>query len=147
MQAKAAVCQACQTDQTCDAPQDLCCLCLDCREALFEVRDDVVDMLGTDRQSDGRLRDILLRKLCLAQLRVGCRRWMDDQRFDVCHVCQKREDRKIVDEAECLVLAALDLKGEDARAAAWEIAFIQRVIRMLRQRRVVDLGDLWDASR
>ena len=73
MQVKAAVCQACQTDQTCDVPQDLCCLCLDCREALFEVRDDVVDMLGTDRQSDGRLRDILLRKLCLAQLVAG---WM-----------------------------------------------------------------------
>ena len=52
----------------------------------------------------------------------------------------------MIDEAEGFLLAALDLEGEDARTAAWEIAFIQRVIRMLRQRRMIDLRDLWMLS-
>ena len=48
----------------------------------------------------------------------------------------------MIDEAEGFRLPPLDLEGKDADAAAWEIAFIQRVIRMLRRRRMIDLRDL-----
>ena len=48
----------------------------------------------------------------------------------------------MVDEAVRLGLAARDLKGEDGAAAVREVLLIQRVVRMVRQRRMVDARDL-----
>ena len=48
----------------------------------------------------------------------------------------------MVDEGVRFLLTALDLKCEDAAAAVREILLIQRVIGMIGQRRMVDLGDL-----
>ena len=67
---------------------------------------------------------------------------MDDQALDVGNVGQQGEDFQIVDELECFLAAALDIKGEDGSAAVGEILLIQGVIRVIGQRGVVDFLDL-----
>ena len=58
---------------------------------------------------------------------------MNDQALDVRHVSKQRENFQIVNELMGFLHAALDLKGEDGRAAVGEILFVQGVIRMVRQ--------------
>ena len=89
-------------------------------EALVKVGDDIVDVLGADGKADGRRRDALIEKLLLGQLGVRGGRGMDDEGLDIRNVCKQRENFQMVDEAEGRLLPALDLKGEDARAAVRE---------------------------
>ena len=67
---------------------------------------------------------------------------VDDEALDVRDVGQQGEDLQVVDEAVRLGLAARDLKGEDGAAAVREVLLIQRVVRVARQRRMVDARDL-----
>ena len=52
---------------------------LDGSEALFEIGDNIVDVLRADGKADGRGRDALIEELFLGQLRVRRGRRMDDQ--------------------------------------------------------------------
>ena len=52
-------------------------------EALFEVGDDIVDVLRADGKADGRGRDALIEQLFLGQLRVRRGRRMDDEGLHV----------------------------------------------------------------
>ena len=72
---------------------------------------------------------------------------MDHKRFDIGYIGKKREYLKIVYELERCILAALDLKCKDACSAIREVALIQRMVRMIRQRRMIDLIDLWVISK
>ena len=75
-----------------------CCfffLRLDGREALFEVRDDVIDVLGADREADGALVDVLIVQFLFGQLGVGRGGRVDDQALDVRDVREEREDGQV----------------------------------------------------
>ena len=108
-------------------------------EALFQIGDDVVDMLGADGKTDGIGVNILILQLFSAQLRVGGCGRVDDQALHICDVCQQREDLQRVDEGVGFLLPTLDVKGKDAGSAVGEVSLKQGVIRVLRQGRVVDL--------
>ena len=112
------------------------------REALLQIGDDIVDVLGTDGKTDRRLRDTLIGELLVGELAVGRGRGMDDKALDVRDVREKGENLQIVDEGEGFFLAALDIKGKDGRAAVREVLLIQRVVGMFGKRRMVDLRDL-----
>ena len=86
--------------------------------------------------------DALVFQFGFRELGVRRRGGMDDQRFDVGDVGKQREDLQGVDEAEGLLLAALDLEGEDGAAAVREVLQVGRVVRVVRQGGVIDLGDL-----
>ena len=69
-------------------------------------------------------------------------RGMDDEGFHIGHIGEEGEDFQRVNELEGFVLAALDLEGEDGTAAVREVLLVRRVVGMVRQGRVIDLGHL-----
>ena len=83
-----------------------------CSEALFQIGDNVVDMLGADGQADGVGLNALIQQLLRRQLAVGGSGGMDDQALHISHVCQQGEDLQAVDELVRLFLTALDFKSK-----------------------------------
>ena len=73
---------------------------------------------------------------------MGRGRRVDYQALCIRDICEQRENLKVVDEGKGLLLSALDVEGEDGRAAVREILLIERVIRVVRQGRVVHLLNL-----
>ena len=71
-------------------------------------------MLGADRQPDRVAVDVLGSKLLVRQLAVGRGRRVDDKGLHVRHIGKQGEDLQVVDEDVGLLLAALDVEGEDA---------------------------------
>ena len=63
---------------------------------------------------------------------------MDHQALDVRHIGQEGENLQMIDEGPGFLLAALDLKGEDGSAALREETFVDFVIRMIREGRMID---------
>ena len=63
---------------------------------------------------------------------------MDDQALHVGDIGQQREDRQVVDELPRFLLPAFDVEGEDRSASVREILLIQRVVGVIRKRRMVD---------
>ena len=59
--------------------------------AMFQIIDDVVNMLGTDGKTDGGRLDTACQQAFLIQLGVGggCR--MDHQGLHISHICQQGE--------------------------------------------------------
>lgn len=94
-------------------------------QCLREVFDDVLDVFRTDGESDGGGSDVLLFQLLGRELRVGGRIWVNHQTLHVGDVRQQRENLQGIDEAPCLLLTALDLKGEDRTAALREVLLIE----------------------
>ena len=60
---------------------------LNCLKCLIQILDDIVDMLGTNGQTDGVLLNALICQLLVSQLGVGCCCWMDNQALYICYVC------------------------------------------------------------
>ena len=96
-------------------------------------------MLRADGQADGVGAYALIQQFFRAQLGMGGGSRMDHQTLHVRHVGQQGEDFQIVDEGPGFLLTSLDFKGEDGCAALGKIPFIQRVVRMVRQGRMVHL--------
>ena len=67
---------------------------------------------------------------------------MDDEGLHVGDVGEEAEDLEMVDEFLRRLSAALDLEREDGDAAVGEIFLVERVIRMIRERGMVDLRDV-----
>ena len=109
-----------------------------CKSTL-QILDDIVDMLGTNGQTDGVLLNALICQLLVSQLRMGCCCRMDNQALYICYVCQQGEELQVVDELMSFCLSALDLKGEYRSAAVRKIFLIQCMIRMIRQRRMINV--------
>ena len=86
--------------------------------------------------------DTLILELLSGQLGVRGGSRVNDKALYVCDVSQQRENLELVDELERSFLAALDVEGEDGSAAVREVLLVQSVIRVLRQRRMVDVLDL-----
>ena len=110
-------------------------------QRLIKISDDIVDMLRADREADGAGRDVLLRQFLVVQLTMRGRRWMNDEALDVRNIRQQGEDLEIIAELLRRLAAALDLDGKDRCAAVREIALIKRMIRMIRNARMIDLGN------
>ena len=70
---------------------------------------------------------------------MGRRIGMNDQGLHVSDVRQKREELQMVDEGEGLLLATLDLESENRSTAVREVLLVEGVVRMVRQRRMVDV--------
>ena len=96
-------------------------------QRLFDVGDQVIDMLRADGEAHRGGRDPLRGQLLGRKLRVGGRRRVDHQRLHVGNVRKQREDLQRVDETVRLLLTAADLEGEDRAAALREIPFIERM--------------------
>ena len=64
---------------------------------------------------------------------------VDYKALDIGDIGQQREDLQMIDELEGLLLAALDVEGEDRRAAVGEVLLIQGVVGVIGQAGVVDL--------
>ena len=64
---------------------------------------------------------------------------VDYKALDIGDIGQQREDLQMIDELEGLLLAALNVEGEDRRAAVGEILLIQGVVGVVGQAGVVDL--------
>ena len=67
---------------------------------------------------------------------------MNHERLHIGDVRQQREDLQMIDEGLRLFLAAFDVEGEDRTGAVREITFVEFVIWMVRERRMVDFGNL-----
>ena len=95
-------------------------------------------MLGADGEADRVLPDSLIEQFFLGQLGMGRAGGMNDEALHIGDVCQQGENFQRIDEGPGFLLAALDFKGEDGTAAVREILLIEYVIRMIRDRRVID---------
>lgn len=111
-------------------------------KSALQVSNDIVDMFGTDRKADRVRLDALVGELFLGELAVRGGRGMDNKALDIRNICEQREDFEAINELMCFGYAALDLKGEDRRAAVWEILLIQCVVGMVGQRRMIYLCNL-----
>ena len=70
----------------------------DSREALFQVGNDVVDVLGADGQADGVGLDPLIQQFLGGELGMGGGSGMDHQGLDIRDVGQQGEDLQMIDE-------------------------------------------------
>ena len=115
-------------------------LFLDSLECLFQILDDIINVLGSNGKTDGIRLNALIQQLLFGALAVGCGCRMDNQRLYVCNICQQREDLQVVDEFLCLRSVALDLKGENGAAAVREVLLVQSLLlRILADRRMIYL--------
>ena len=108
----------------------------------MEIGKNVVDVLGADGETNGVGLDTLIGELLLGELAVGRGSRMDDQALDIGDVGQQREDLQAVNEFVRFLHAALDLEGKDRTAAVGEVLFIQCMVGMIGQGRMVDVLDL-----
>lgn len=96
----------------------------DLGEGLRQVGEQVVDMFRADGETYRGLRDALFGQFRFIELGVGGTGRVDDQRFDIGHVGQKREYLQTVDEAEGFFTSSLDFEGEDGTGSFREVRFI-----------------------
>ena len=107
-------------------------------KSTLKIRDDIVDVLCTDGQTDrGRL-DACIQKFFLGKLGVCRGSRVDNQRLDVSNVSQEREQFEILSELSCLISCSLQFESEDRTCALREVAVIKRFLRRI-DRRMVDL--------
>ena len=111
-------------------------------EGLLQIPNDVLGVLGTDGKTDRGGRDVLLGKLLGRELGVRGGSRVHDERLDVGHVGEQREHLQVIDELPSGLLATLNLKGKDRGTAVGEVLLVELVIGVLRQARVVHLGDM-----
>ena len=85
---------------------------LDSSKALFQISNNIIDMLSADGQADGVGLNALIQQLLGAQLAVSGSRRMDDQALHISHVGQQGEDFQVIDELVGFFLTALDFKSK-----------------------------------
>ena len=77
-----------------------------CKSTL-QILDDIVNMLGTNGQTDGVLLNALICQLLVSQLGVGCCCWMDNQALYVGNICKQREQREMVNKCVSFFFSSL----------------------------------------
>lgn len=111
-------------------------------EGLLQIPNDILGVLGTNRKSNRGGRNVLLGELLGRKLGVRGGSRVHDERLDVGHVGEQREDLQVVDELPSCLLATLDLEGEDRGTATGEVLLVQLMVGVLGQARVVHLGNM-----
>ena len=104
---------------------DFCVRQLKSLEGLIEICNDVIDILGADRQTDRIGEDALFHELRSVQLRVSGACRVDHERFYVRYVREQGEELQIIDELLCLGFTALDAESEDGTRTVREIFIIE----------------------
>lgn len=115
---------------------------LRCRGASFEVCEDTVGVFGPDREANRALLSALLNKLCVVELRVDRDHRVNHQVLHVCNICGQEENLQIIGKDKCPLLAALNIEGESGRTAVRGVLLIERVVRVICERRVIHLLNL-----
>lgn len=90
-------------------------------EGLLEVGDDVVDVLGSDRDTDEVLGDTRVLLLLVRELLVGRGPGVDREGLGVTNVGEVADELEGVDDLGAGGGAALDTDGEDTAVAAGEV--------------------------
>src|SRR3712207_261891 len=108
-------------------------------ERLGKVGDDVVDVLRTYRQANGRRCDVLQGQFVGRKLRVRGAVGMYHEALYVGYVGQKREYLQRINKSPCFFLSALNFEGEDACSSLWVETGVELVVGMRRKGRVVHL--------
>ena len=96
-------------------------------------------MFSANRQSDCSLCNSLICKLRIVQLTVSCTCRMNYKGFNVSNVCKKTENLQIINKLPCSIPATFDFKRKDRSSTVREIFFVQSMIRMIFQRRMINL--------
>ena len=114
-----------------------------CFKAMFQIVNNIIDMLGTDGKTDGGRLDTACQQAFLIQLGMGggCR--MDHQRLHISHICKQGEQLQTLRKFLCGIDIAFDLKGKDGACSVREIAVIQLFLTTGRQGRMIYLFYLW----
>ena len=111
-------------------------------KSLGKVIDKVVDMLGPDGEPDCTLVDSLVGQLRLCKLGMSGRGRMDDKGLYVRDIGEQGENLQGVDEPESLLLPSLYVKSEYRQASGREILFVEFMVRMGGDGRMVHPGNL-----
>ena len=73
----------------------------------------------------------------VGKLRMGSRSWVNDQRFHVGDIGEQRKDFQIVDETMGFFCTPFYLESENRTGSLWEIPFVQCMVGVVGQSRVV----------
>ena len=82
-------------------------------KSLFQIGDNIVNMLSANGKPNGIWLYALLQKLITRELRMRCACRMYNQRFGICNIGKKREQFQLVNELLRLLRAAFDFKSEN----------------------------------
>ena len=81
---------------------------------LLEVGNDIINVLGTDRDADEVLRNTTANLFLIRELLVGRGPRVDSQRLGVSDIGQVRDQLEAIDDLASCLSIALDAKGEHA---------------------------------
>ena len=109
---------------------------------MSEVSDDVVDVLGAYAEAYCCGGDMLSFKFFRRKLAVGCSVRVDYKALYVSNVSEKREQFEAVNEFPGFILATFKLDSEDASGSIRVEFVIKGVVRMIRERGMINLGYL-----
>ena len=99
-------------------------------DRLFQIGDDVVDILDADRQAHHFGSGARLLQLLGRQLAVGRRGRMDDERARVAEIGEMREQLDVRHRLDARVIATLEAEGED-RAGALRAIFLGELMMLV----------------
>ena len=94
---------------------------------MVEVGNNVVDVLGANRQTNGCRCDVLLLKLFRRHLRVCSGVWVYYEALHVGHIGKQREYLERVDESPSSLFATLYFEGKDASASVGIVFLVESV--------------------
>jgi len=118
------------------------CPVVSCLKSLFQVRNNIVDMLGSDGKTDRVRLDPLIEQFLRTKLGVCRAGRMDDQGFHIRHIGKQRENLEFVDEGFCSVRITFDFKGENRTGSVGVILLIQYMVGMAPECGMVHRFDL-----
>src|SRR5262249_48565154 len=113
-----------------------------CLQALFEIRDDVFLVLDADREPHDIRAGPGLNFLLVAELAVGRRCRMDDQRTRVADIGEMREQFHVRYELDPGVISALEPEREHRAGAVRHVFLREIVVTVARQARIAHPDDL-----
>ena len=99
-------------------------------EAVFQVGQDIVNMLSADGKPDGVGADARFQLGLPAELGMSGGRWMNHQGFHIRHVGQQGKQLQMIDKGLSLFFFPLDLKGENRSGALGKIFLVKLMVRV-----------------
>ena len=84
-----------------------------CCKSVFQICNNIINVLSTNRKTNCVLSNSLVCKLCLVELTVSCRSRMNHQRLNISNVGKKTENLKIVDKLPGFFTATFNVESEN----------------------------------
>ena len=98
----------------------------DLRQRLFQIGDDVLDILDADRQADHVRPGAGALQLIGRKLAMRRRGRMDDQRARIAEIGEMRKQLHARNDLHAFIVAALETEGEDGACAARGVLLLRR---------------------